>query len=121
MIPELAVTRVASNHVHGVGLEQIFQRKSTLAGSQVVRGFGCNIEAWISRGSCHIVLDLGNQRGNKVKRLVNLGKLIQQLDHPIVIFERMQPDPREAVLARNQILVKRLVLMPENNHAQNGH
>ena len=121
MIPELAVTRVASNHVHGVGLEQIFQRKSTLAGSQVVRGFGCNIEEWISRGSCHIVLDLRNQRRDKVKGLVNLRKLIQELDHPVVIFESMQSNPGKPVPARNQVLIKRLMLMPQNNHAQNGH
>jgi hypothetical protein len=48
-------------------------------------------------------------------------KLFQKFDHPVVVFQGMQPDPGEAVLSRNQVFVIRLMLMPENDDAQNGH
>jgi hypothetical protein len=48
-------------------------------------------------------------------------KLFQQFDHPVVVFQGMQPDPGEAVLSRNKVFVIRLMLMPENDDAQNGH
>jgi hypothetical protein len=33
----------------------------------------------------------------------------------------MQPDPGQPVLAGDQVLVKRLMLVPQNYNAQNGH
>ncbi len=73
------------------------------------------------RRSGHVVLDLRDQRRNEVESLVNVGKLIQQFDHPVVVFEGVQPNPGKTVLTRNQIFVERLMLMPENDDAQSGH
>ncbi len=49
------------------------------------------------------------------------GKLVQQLDHPVIVFEGVQPHPGQTVLSRDQILVERLMLVPQDNHAQDGH
>ena len=52
---------------------------------------------------------------------MNSRELIQQLDHSVVVLQRMQPHPRQTVFARHQVLVKGLVLVPEKNYAQHGH
>jgi hypothetical protein len=44
--------------------------------------------------------------------LVDVGKLIQQLDHPIVVFEGVQAYPGKAIFSGDQVLVKRLMLVP---------
>ena len=49
------------------------------------------------------------------------GKLVQQFDHAVIVFESVQTYPGQTVFAGNQILVKRLVLMPEKNDAEDGH
>jgi hypothetical protein len=52
---------------------------------------------------------------------MNLGELIQQLHHAVIIFEGVQTGPRQAIFTCNQILVKRLVLMPKKDNPQRGH
>jgi hypothetical protein len=52
---------------------------------------------------------------------MDLRKLVQQLDHPIVVFQSMQSDPGQAVFTRNEVLVKGLMLVPQNNHAKDRH
>ena len=78
-------------------------------------------EKRILRRSRNVILNLRDQRGHQIEVLVNIGKLVQQLHHPVIILERVQPRPRQTVFARHQILVKRLVLMPEKNQPQSGH
>jgi hypothetical protein len=43
---------------------------------------------------------------------VDVRKLIQQLDHPIVVFEGVQAYPGKAIFSGDQVLVKRLMLVP---------
>ena len=50
-----------------------------------------------------------------------VGKLVQQFDHPIVVFEGVQPNPGKTVLTRDQVFVERLMLMPKNDDAESGH
>ena len=104
-----------------IGLEKILQRETPLPGSKIVRRFRRHVQKRIPRGPAHVVLNLGDQRRNKIEGLMDVGKLVQQFDHSVVVFERMQAHPGQAVLAGDQILVKRLVLMPENHDAQDGH
>jgi len=52
---------------------------------------------------------------------MDFGKLIQQLHHAVVIFQRVQTDPWQTVLAGNKVFVERLMLMPQNDNAQNRH
>jgi hypothetical protein len=52
---------------------------------------------------------------------VNAGEFIQQFHHAVVVLERMQPNPGQSVLARDQVLVKRLMLVPQDYNAQNRH
>ena len=52
---------------------------------------------------------------------MNVGKLIQQFHHAVVVLERVQSHPWQTVFTANQVLVKRLVLMPEKNDTQRWH
>ena len=105
----------------GIGLEEILQCETALVGSEILRRLGGNFEKWIPGRSGHVVLNLRDQRRDEIESLVNVGKLIQQFDHAVVVLERMQPDPGQPVLAGDQVLVKRLMLVPQNYYAQNGH
>ena len=43
---------------------------------------------------------------------MHLGKFIQQLHHPVVVLQGMQPRPGQPVLPRYQVFIERLMLMP---------
>ena len=63
--------------------------------------------------------DLDQQRGHQVERHADRGEFAQQRYHAPVIFKGVQADPRKDVLAGHQILVERLMHMPEERDA--GH
>src|SRR5579871_6722850 len=52
---------------------------------------------------------------------MNFRELIQQFHHAVVVLERVQTHPRQAVFTRYQILVERLVLMPKKDDAKRRH
>src|SRR2546422_11553707 len=120
-LPELAVTRIADNHGKRIGLEKILQSEAALFRSKIFRWLGRYLQKRIVRGSRNVVLDLGDQRRNQVESLMYVGKFVQQLDHAVIIFEGMQANPGQTVFARDQVFVKRLMLMPEDDDAQNRH
>jgi hypothetical protein len=103
--------------VDGIGLEQILQAEPALVRRQVPGRFRGRLQKRIARCSRNVVFKLGDERWNDVEGLVNPGKLIQDLDHPIVVLQGVQADPRQPVLGGNQILVEGLMLMPKNDYA----
>ena len=52
---------------------------------------------------------------------MDFGELIQQLDHTVVVFERVQANPGQAVFTRDQIFVERLMLVPKNDYTHDWH
>ena len=64
-------------------------------------------------------LELNQQRGHQVECELHVRELAQQRDHPVVVLERVQPHPREDVLACGEILVVRLMHVPEKRDV--GH
>jgi hypothetical protein len=84
-------------------------------------GFAATRKKWVLGSSGHVILDLSDQRRHQIEGLMDVGEFVQQLDHAVVVFERMQAHPGQAVLSGDQILVERLMLMPQDNDAQNGH
>ena len=73
------------------------------------------IKKWIVRVARDVILNLGHQRRNKVEVLMDLGKLVQQLHHSVVVLEGVQPDPGKAILAGDHVFVERLVHVPEQH------
>ena len=119
--PQLPVTRIASNQVRRICLKQVLQCESPLFQAEILARARRHIQERILRRSRDVVLDLGNQRGHQVEVLMNLREFVQQLDHPVVVLQRMQAHPGQTIFARYQVLVKRLVLVPQKNYAQHGH
>ena len=120
-LPQFMVARIAADHVHRIRLKQILQGETAFVGSQVFRRRGRDFQERIVRRSGHVVLDLRNQRGDEIESLVNVGKLVQQFDHPIVVFQGVQAHPGQTVFPRDQIFVERLMLVPKNDDAQSWH
>ena len=97
------------------------QRELAFPLSQVLRRLGGHTQKGILRRARHVILNLRDQRRHQVEVLVHVGKLIQQFHHAVIVFQGMQPHPRQAVLAGDQILVQGLVLMPEQDQAEGRH
>ena len=96
-LPQLPVPWIPPNHVRWIRLKQILQRKPPLVRRQILRRLGHHIQKRILRRPLHVVLNLRHQRRHNVKVLVNVRKLIQQLHHTVVVFQGVQPHPRQAV------------------------
>ncbi len=120
-LPQLPVARIPTDQVRRVGLKKILQGKLSLLQRQVLCRLGGHLKKRILRRPRNVVLNLNDQRRHQIEVLVNIGKLIQQLHHAVVVLEGMQAHPRQAILARHQILVKGLVLVPEKDETQGGH
>src|ERR1051326_149408 len=120
-LPQFAIAGIAADHVGGIGLEQILQRKTAFVLGQVAGGLGSDVEKRVLRGSRNVILNLGDQRWNEVEGLMDVGKLVQQFDHAVVVLEGVQAYPGQAVFAGDQIFIKGLVLMPKDNNAKHRH
>ena len=104
-----------------VSLEKVLQSEAALFGSKIFRWLGSHLQKRIVRGSGYVILNLADQRRNQVESLVDVGKFVEQLDHAVIIFEGMQANPGQTVFARDQVFVERLMLVPEDDDAQNRH
>src|SRR5580698_6206250 len=119
--PQFPVAGIPPNYILRIGLKQILQGESPLGHRQIVGRAAGNLQKRILGRARHIILNLHHQGGHNIEVLMNAGKLIEQLDHSVVVLEGVQTHPGQAVFTCNQILVERLVLMPKKDDAQGGH
>ena len=115
------IAGIASDQVHWISLKEILQSCSPLRRTKITCGSCSKRQERIVSSPRYIVFNLGDQRRNDIESLVDLGELVQQLDHPVVIFQSVKPYPGKAVFSGDQILVKRLMLVPEYDNTQDGH
>jgi hypothetical protein len=90
-------------------------------GCEVPYRFRCHVEKRIAGCARYIILNLGDERWDKIESLVDARELLQQLHHSVIVFESVQTNPRKTVFAGNQIFIKRLMLVPKNYDAKNRH
>ena len=88
--------------------------KSTSAWLQIGGRLEAQLEIPIARAARGKRLELHEQRRHEVERHLDVGKLPQERHHAVVVLQGVQPDPRQDVLARGQVLVKGLVHVPED-------
>ena len=105
----------------GIRLKQVLQREPALFRRQILGRLRSHLQKRILRGARNIILNLRDQRWHQVEGLMDVGKLVQQFHHAVIVFQRMQAHPRQAIFACDQILVKGLVLVPKNDDAKSGH
>src|SRR5262245_11913031 len=65
-------------------------------------------------------LQLHEERRHQVERGANLRELLQQRHHAVVVLQGMQANPRQDVLARDEVLVIGLVHVPEERNGGHG-
>ena len=91
--------------------------KSISEGVRSAAGFRLSSSA----RSCALVprerVELHEQRRHEVECDLHAGKLTEQRHHPVVVLDRVQADPREDVLSRYEVLIERLVHVPEDGDA----
>src|ERR1019366_2853361 len=85
-LQQLPISRVSSDHVDRVGLEQVLQREAPFSAGEF-DGWLCHqIEEGVVRLTGGVIVDLVNQRWHQVEVLVDIGKLFHQLHHAVVVL-----------------------------------
>ncbi len=120
-LQQLPVARIPPNHVRVIRLKKILQRELPLFLRQILGRLGRYVQKRILRRPRNVILNLRDQRRHQIEVLVYIGKLLQQLHHAVIILQTVQAYPGHAILAGHQILIERLVLMPEKDETQGGH
>src|SRR5262249_38918755 len=67
-----------------------------------------------------VILDLRQHGGDEVESLLDFGKVFQDSHHARVVLKRVQTGPGELIFAGPQILVERLVHVPEETERSHG-
>src|ERR1039457_6943763 len=68
-----------------------------------------------------VLVHLRHHGGHQVEGLAHVGKLAQNLDHAVVVFEGVQAGPRQLVLAGREVFVERLMHVPKEAKIDAGH
>ena len=118
---QLAIARIAVNHALRIGVKRVSQQEPLLAFGQVFSRFESRLQKRIGRHAPRVLVHLHHHRRHQVERLAHLRKLLQDLDHAVVIFQRMHARPGQLILARDQVLVKRLMHVPKETEMDTWH
>ena len=112
-IEQFAVADVWIHHVFPMCHEEIFQNKLAVFHGKTRSTFLGYFEKFILSFALCVIVELDEKRGDEIKIGFDGWKFIQKRHHVVIVFGRMQPDPRELVAIGQSILVKRLMLVPE--------
>ena len=88
------------------------QQELAIVIGQALGGLERHLQKRIDRLARRIFGHLHHHRRHQVEGLADVGKLLQHLDHAVVVLERVHARPGQLVLARDQVLIKRLVHVP---------
>ena len=114
---EFPVPRVGVDHPPAGCVEAVADQERALFVGQVLGGPEADLEMPIARPAIRERLELHEQRRYEVERQADVGKFAEQGRHPVVVLERVEAHPGQDVLPRHQILVERLMLMPQQGDA----
>src|ERR1700722_189739 len=95
-----------------VGLKEIAQDEFTLRLAQILRRLYGTLQKWIGRRARCVLLILHDHRRYQVEGLVHGGKILQHFHHSVVILQRVKARPRQAIFTEHQVLIQRLVHVP---------
>ena len=112
-VVQLAVARVAVNHAARIGIERVAQQKSAVPIRQRFGRLQRRVEKGIAGRARGVFGNLHHHRRHQVKGLADARKLLQNAHHAVVVLERVHARPWQLVFARGQVLIKRLVHVPE--------
>ena len=112
-VEQLAVARIALDHVLRIGVERMLQQETLFRLGERFGGLQRQLQKWIAGLAAGVLVHLRHHGGHQVESLAHVGEFSQDLDHAVVVFERVHARPGQLVLARDQVLIERLVHVPE--------
>ena len=83
--------------------------------------FESGVEEWVGGLSGCVFGHLHQHRRHQIKCLMDSGKLFENARHAVVVLEGMHARPWKLVFAGDQVLIKRLVHVPEKAQVDLGH
>ena len=101
-------------------VEEVRDRERALLLGQRVGSLQPDLEMRIARLVARKRLELHQHRGHEVEGQAHRGELPEQRDHPPVVLQRVQPHPRQDVLPCEQVLVERLMHVPQERNARHN-
>ena len=110
---QFQIARIARNQPPVVRLKKVLQNEILLRLAQLFRGRERAIEKRIGRFSLSIFINLRDHRRHQIERLVDVREFAQNFHHARVIFERVKPRPWQFLFSAPQVLVERLMHVPQ--------
>src|SRR2546430_3180556 len=108
------MARIHVDHPLALRVEEVVEDEFDVGGLQIDGRLEAQLEIPVAGAAGGKRLQLNQQRGHEVEGDPDLGKLLQERHHAVVILQRVQPDPRQEMLASGQIFVEGLVHVPED-------
>ena len=117
---QLAKARITVKQV-AIDLERVAQQALAVSGGQLLGGLeGDLVSALVGRIS-RILLKLHDEGRDQVERDVDRRKILEHRNHAPVVLQGVQAYPGHAVVILSQVLVKRLVHVPQEHEVGLGH
>ena len=114
---QLAVSRVGVDHAPPRCVEAVGDQEGALFVGQLLGRLEADLEMPVPGAAVRERFELHEEGRHEVEREAHVRKLAQQRRHPVVVLERMQADPRQDVLPCHQVLIERLVMVPQQRNA----
>jgi hypothetical protein len=115
---ELRIARMHLDHVLPLRVKEVLEDEIDVAVIEFRRGLHAQLEITVLCASLGERLQLHQQRRHEIEGHPDARELAQERHHAVVVLQRMQPDPRQDVLAGDEVLVIRLVHVPHEGDAR---
>ena len=120
-IVEFPVTGKAADHTVGVGEEEVAEDAGFVVVGEVFGRLEGEVQQGIVGLTTGVFLDLDHHGRDQVKGLPDGRKFFQDFDHAVVVLQGMHAGPREAILTGGEVLIERLVHVPEKAQVDFWH
>ena len=118
---KLCIPRERVDHPRPVRVEEVVQAERFFLLGKLIGGFQADFQMPITCLLTGERFQLDEHRWNEIEGDFDIRELAQERHHAPVILQCVQSDPRKNVLAGNQILVERLMHVPEQSDARHNH
>ena len=118
LLEEFLVAGIRLDHVVEVEGEEILQQEDPVLQLELAGGLAGQLQETVRGVVFGVIEDLFHQRGHEIEGGVHVRELLEHGDHVVVVLQGVQPDPRQQVFRLVQLLVQRLVHVPQHEHVQ---
>ena len=120
-VEQLAVTRMPVDHALRIGIERMTQQEVLVRVSQALGRLEGHLEERVRGFARGVLGHLRHHGGHQVESLVDLREVLQDSGHAEIVLEGVHARPGQLILAGNQVLVIRLVHVPQEAQMNLGH